>query len=424
MRILFVAMSQSIHTARWINQIADEGWDIHLFPSWDLTLHPKLRNITVHGFKVIPSEVPNNVNLDVSYIPEKLTKNKYIAQILSGNKFKLFELSKLNDYLRSKRHDLLFSLDDDQRCNELIKVIKKIKPDIIHSLEIQHAGYLTLTAKKNLGGKFPRWIVTNWGADIHHFGEIPEHAIKIRETLESCDYYGCECQRDILLAKKFGFKGQTLPILTNTGGFDFEYINQFRQAGPSSSRRLILLKGYQGWVYRALTGLQAIEMCSETIKTRGYRLTIYLASPGVPEAAIEFEQRTGIPVEIIPYSSHEHILNLHGQARISIGLSLSDAISTSFLEAIVMGSFPIQSNTSCANEWVTDGKTAFLVPPEDTTAIANAIKKALVDDNLVDDAAIENMNTIKQRLAYKNVQKIVISTYEKIFSGEALEQIN
>ena len=35
MRILFVAMADSVHTARWISQIDDQGWDIHLYPSID-----------------------------------------------------------------------------------------------------------------------------------------------------------------------------------------------------------------------------------------------------------------------------------------------------------------------------------------------------------------------------------------------------
>lgn len=52
MKILFVAMSDSIHTARWINQIADRGWDIRLFPSIDCGItHPELKNVHVyHSF--------------------------------------------------------------------------------------------------------------------------------------------------------------------------------------------------------------------------------------------------------------------------------------------------------------------------------------------------------------------------------------
>src|SRR5712692_7747884 len=51
MRILFVAMTDSVHTTRWINQLNALGWDIHLFPV-DLVekvgLCPGLKEATVH----------------------------------------------------------------------------------------------------------------------------------------------------------------------------------------------------------------------------------------------------------------------------------------------------------------------------------------------------------------------------------------
>jgi glycosyltransferase involved in cell wall biosynthesis len=102
-----------------------------------------------------------------------------------------------------------------------------------------------------------------------------------------------------------------------------------------------------------------------------------------------------------------------------MGLSMSDAISTSFLEAIVMGAFPIQSCTSCANEWVTSGETAFLVPPEDPQVIADALRRALVDDHLVDKAAEMNNKMLRERLDYKKVKDVVISTYQKIYHKES-----
>lgn len=35
MKILFVAMAESIHKARWIHQVKDENWELYLFPSHD-----------------------------------------------------------------------------------------------------------------------------------------------------------------------------------------------------------------------------------------------------------------------------------------------------------------------------------------------------------------------------------------------------
>lgn len=429
MKILFVAMSQSIHTARWVNQITDQVWDLNIFPSWELTIHPQLANLTAWGFKTKPENVPASVNLileqpkDQNNILHKIVTNRLATRIIRSTKLRKFGFGKLFEWLeRNWKHQ--FTLPDyvseEERAEALALVIKTLKPDIIHSLEIQHAGYLTLAAKKIFGDGFPTWIVTNWGADIHHFGEFPDHAEKIRATLEACDYYGCECQRDVKLAQDFGFKGEVLPVITNTGGFDFEYVRQFRQPGKISQRKIIALKGYQGWVYRALIGLQAIEMCADVILQNGYKVVIYLASAGVPEAAEQLQKRTGIPIEFRSYTSHENMLKLHGQARVSMGLSMSDAISTSFLEASVMGSFPIQSCTSCADEWAVSGQSAFLVAPEDPSDVANALRQALTDDDLVDRAAEINGRKLMERLDYRKVRETVIASYEKIYNKEPL----
>jgi glycosyltransferase involved in cell wall biosynthesis len=171
-----------------------------------------------------------------------------------------------------------------------------------------------------------------------------------------------------------------------------------------------------------LMGLQAIELCADIFRERGYRLAIYLASEGVPEAAQLLHEKTGIPFDLVPYDpqNNNHILKLHGQARVSIGLSMSDAISTSFLEAMMMGSFPIQSNTGCANEWVTSGKTAFLVPPEEPVVIAEALRRALSDDTLVDDAIKVNDKTLQEKMEYEKVKRIAITAYKKIHGKDAL----
>src|SRR5262249_31179168 len=48
MRILFIGMAESIHVLRWLNQLQDERWDLHLFPSTLNPPLPDLRNITLH----------------------------------------------------------------------------------------------------------------------------------------------------------------------------------------------------------------------------------------------------------------------------------------------------------------------------------------------------------------------------------------
>ncbi|MBA4369089.1 MAG: hypothetical protein C0403_15785 [Desulfobacterium sp.] len=391
MKLLLIGMADSIHVVKWINQINQEGWNIHLFPSIDIcSVHPDMSGVTVHHSFYWARDNRKKANLNFRGIPLP-----FYGLVLS---FK----GLLNRYI------------PNYRAAKLGRLIKKLKPDIIHSIEIQHAGYLTLEAMKVYQQKLPPWIVTNYGSDIYLFGRLPEHKQKISEVLTTCDFYSCECKRDVELAKKMGFSGKILPVFPNSGGLDLKTISRFKQNGKTSDRRNITIKGYQGWAGRALVGLRALERCADILS--GYEINIILlAPPEVIIAAALFQESTGITVNIIPEKSpHYDILKIHGSSRISIGLSISDAISTSLLEAMAMGSFPIQSWTACADEWIVDGETGFLVHPNDPETVEKAIRKALTDDELVNQAAIINNKVIEERLDVLILKNKAIEFYKEV----------
>jgi len=443
MKILIIAMSDSIHTARWINQIADEGWEIHLFPSIDVGLiNPELRNAIVYDY--LYTKTPDKLH------PKFTMRGIYIPFNPSGISNLLIRLIKLT----LTRYFPTFYI------HRLRYLIKKIKPDIIHSIEFQHAGYLTLDvlhkplnsitlcnvlkflfqkffkltfirlqqqeqskdtstsfslSRNRIVGESSQWIVTSWGSDIYLYGRLNGHREKIKELLTHCDFFSCGCSREIQLVKSLGFNKKILPVFPNTGGFDLEEVSKLRQPGPTSKRRLIMLKGYQHWAGRALVGLRALERCADLLE--GYTIAINIASPDVAIAAELFEKSTGIPVKIIHYGEHKEILRYHGQARISIGLSISDGLPGSFLEALVMGSFPIQSWTACADEWIEHGKTGILVPPEDPDVIEKAIRRALTDDELVNQAAERNYRLAEEKLDESILKPKAIEFYYKAARG-------
>jgi glycosyltransferase involved in cell wall biosynthesis len=178
-----------------------------------------------------------------------------------------------------------------------------------------------------------------------------------------------------------------------------------------------VLKGYQDWHGRALFGLRAIALCADILKD--YQIAIYSANPDVIIAAELLTKSSGIPIEVIPHCSHDDILRLHGRARIYLGLAISDGISISSIEAMAMGAFPIQSSTSCCNEWIVDGETGIIVPPEDPEVIAVAIRKAVSDDRLVNRAAEMNARVARERLDQAVIKPQVIAMYEKIAAEAA-----
>ena len=390
LRILFVVRPSSVHSARWINQVAGCGWDLHVFAASEGTWHPDFQNVTGYSYA-----------------------SRYVDgtdKVFRGRKLWPLPLGADRVKMLAARLPKSWS----SRAAWLARVIRWLKPDIVHSLEFQQAGYLTLEARSVYAGRFPTWVVSNWGSDISLYGPLSEHVHKIKGILAACDYYACECHRDVGLAREYGFTKTALPVLPVAGGFQVEYLKQYRQPGPPSARRVISLKGYQHWAGRALVGLRALELCADQIKAGGYTVAVYSADYDVRIAAERMALRTGISLEILPPAKHEEVLQLHGRSRVSIGLSISDGLSTSALEAMVMGAFPVQSNTSCLTELVKDGETALVVPAEDPPEVAAAIRRALSDDVMVDRAAELNTRLAAERLDYNVIQPQVVEIYERI----------
>jgi glycosyltransferase involved in cell wall biosynthesis len=77
---------------------------------------------------------------------------------------------------------------------------------------------------------------------------------------------------------------------------------------------------------------------------------------------------------------------------------------------MVSGTYPIQTNTSCANEWITNGVSGSIVPP-DVEEVAKAIESALTNDELVDSATEINLETAFEKLDDAIIQKKLASFY-------------
>lgn len=384
-------MPDSVHTARYLSLIGDTGWDLHLFPVYYCEPHAKLRNVTVW-------------NGASSYRPPHVDPSVKVKGLWPFRRGRMIGVHAGSIAAR-------FGWHIEHR---LAALIRHIQPDIVHSFEFQLAGYTTLRAKRLMSDQFPLWIATNWGSDIYAYGKLPEHAGMIRELLQAADVYACECLRDVHLAKELGFNGEVMPVVPNTGGFDLEHCVSLKSPEPPSRRKIIAVKGYQYSFGRSLVALRALERIAPLLKD--YKIVVYSAYPKdvVWMPARLMAQRTGLDIDLWEQVPHDEILRLHGRARISISLSISDAICTSMTEAMVMGSLPIQSDSACADEWVEDGRSALLVNADDSDAVAAALTQALADDTLVDEAARLNWDTAVNRLDTAGIKTEVLKSYEHV----------
>jgi glycosyltransferase involved in cell wall biosynthesis len=106
------------------------------------------------------------------------------------------------------------------------------------------------------------------------------------------------------------------------------------------------------------------------------------------------------------------MLKYFAHARAYLGVSVSDAISTSMLEAMALGSFPIQTDSSCCSEWIQHGRTGFAVRADDVRDIAAKLRMAVTDDDLVNDAEEMNWQTVLERLDQRKLKPQAERFYE------------
>ena len=390
-------MHNSVHTARWINQLSDSHHEILLFPPYAALPHPAFSKIRRLASWAGQPAGDGTVNL-LTLLP--LRRGAGRAEMIAEG----------------------MRRNPDWRIGWLKRVIRRFKPDVVQSLGFQEAGYLCLQAREEMGREFPTWIATNWGSDILLFGKMPEHHEKIRKILQYADYYSAECRRDIKVAREFGYTGEVLSVFPNAGGFDLAVMSKYLEGHePTSARRRIAIKGYQHFAGRALTILDAIGMAADDV--RNFEIRVFSATPDVELMVRLIAADYDLDIKCLPFHSpREDILRLHASSRISIGVSISDGISTSFLEALVMRSFPIQSNTACAYEWIVDAKSGFIVSPYRPVDIADRIRRAATDDALVDEAARINAETARVKLEYQKVRHGIRSMYEAIEKGESFPE--
>ena len=376
-RIVVCCMFDSVHSARWLKQFENKNFEFYLVPSKKFKyIHPMIAELLkTDSFK-----------LKWNWIPIRI--QGYFDYMIFVLPYKLFKI--------------------ENRKYLLQRVISTSKPKFVHALEIQGAGYLCDDVLKT-GPKSFQLILTNWGSDIYYFKNFENHSQKIRSILSKSDLYSAECERDYALARELGYQGKFLPCIPNAGGFDLKIIRKTRS--KPSKRKLLLVKTYGCTFGRgnlAISVVGKILSSFEFVEAYFYSVTSDLLQ-SVMEIQAKYPKR-------VRYSTQERRLTqeelyeIFENSRVYIGASISDGISTSFLEAIIFGAYPIQTNTSCANEWIKKGAIASIVSPS-VEDLESATLKALTDDTFVDFAADANSIIAEKYLDQEKLKSTALEFY-------------
>jgi glycosyltransferase involved in cell wall biosynthesis len=380
--IVVVGMLDSIHVARWMNSVKHLPYRYILFPSSPhRRLHPSLK--TLINSKLEVSELHLSIFLRALALP----------------------LWILDRFFANRLRALI-----------LRKCIRSSGASLVHAIELQNAGYVSRRACVDLNVPL---YVTNWGSDIYWFSRFKKHESELKKLMKRANYYSAECQRDHDLATAMGFTGTFFPVVPNAGGIEQDLIDEFAIT-PTSERRVVLIKGYTNFVGRADIALDAVRLLGSELA--GYEVVVYSATLKAQQLVRRIRKTTDINIRSIPKKklSHREMIALFSSARVYVGVSESDGISTSMLEAMATGCFPIQTTTACVDEWIEDGVSGLFIVDIDANSIAELLVKALSDDSLVDLAATINQVSATKKLDQTVISKVVSEYYPIILRNAAV----
>jgi len=264
---------------------------------------------------------------------------------------------------RIKLYDQLHMVDD------LSRVIRKIKPDLIHAGPIQRSAFLVA-----LTGFHPL-VSMSWGYDLLHDAKInPFWRWATRYTLHRSAAMVGDCNTIRQLAISYGMPD--MRIITFPWGVDIHHFNvpTFPRANvPTFS--LLSTRGFE-----PIYGVDVIAHAFVIAARTHPELRLTLLGDGSLEAAIrQIFLVSGVSdrVQFQGQTPYDDLPGYYQNADLYISASHSDGSSISLLESFACGTPAIVSDIPGNQEWVTHGENGWLFHDGDIEGLARAILTAL-----------------------------------------------
>ena len=287
------------------------------------------------------------------------------------------------------------------------------QPDIVHALRIPFEAILVAPVMHRRPEPF---LVSTWGNDFTLYAApSPAYRYLTRRVLRQVDRLHCDCERDLGLARTFGYIGPSL-VAPGSGGID---LGEFLAAGSA---------------YRARKLLRAPDDSPIILNPRSYRDYVrndvfFAALPAVirrfPTAiavTVGMEENDGFrryadalgigdAVRFVPAQDRGGMADLFSAATVTVSPSTHDGTPNSVLEAMACGSFPVVGDIPSLREWIEPGVNGLVVNPSSVIAVSGAINAALADWDLRDRAARRNRAIVKQRATREAVRPLLERFY-------------
>jgi glycosyltransferase involved in cell wall biosynthesis len=436
-RILFIGLGSSTHTHAWIDLLADSDFNVRLFVLPNGGVPPdswKVRTYLPQITEQLPEGLDVSNRKTLYCLPEEFRAIKTKMQSHFPHRFLVFLKNLLNrlglplglpllSYDFGKSEILQANQQDDVSPEAwLAKVIQEWKPDIIHTLGLfdGQGGMYYYRVRKQFGlENIGKWVLQlRGGSDLALNRFIPDIAGQIKKVAQESDQIISDNRQNVQYLKQMGVSDDhfsSLIPVPGTGGVDVASLGKIRKSKASESRIIIFSKAYESIWSKSLPVFEALKICWDRITP----CTIHLFNM-YPEtrpwfyALPDFIRENCVVHDRV--SRDEFFLFL-AQARVLLIPSLVDGVPNSLYEAMALGTLPIVSPLDTICSVVENEKNVLFARNLYPEEIADALSRAMTNNNLVDQAAQNNFEMVT-KLANRSIIESRVVEYYKSLTGK------
>jgi len=285
------------------------------------------------------------------------------------------------------------------------RLIKKIKPDIVHTHYVTSAGLAGVVCG------FHPTITTVHGSDLNDSIDSKIWKLLLKLVFNHADCVNTctkDQKRKVISLGVAPEKIQVLTLGVDTEIFCFKQRQKLRQG---QKIRMVTTRRLEK-IYNHVTIIKALKILKS--KNVYFKMT-FVADGALLEELKELAELQGVSEKItfLGGVDKSKINSILSENDIFISSPIRDGISVALLEAMASGLFPVVSEIDTNSDWLTHGVNGFLHKVNDPESLANCIMD-LYDNDLIVRATQLNREKVVKLADTQTNMKILEGIYEEM----------
>jgi glycosyltransferase involved in cell wall biosynthesis len=390
MRLLYVVDGRSPIAMNWISYFVERGDEVHLVSTF--SCKPQIKLSSYHFVPVAFSSLKSR---KLTINPENSSNIRTGLGVAVG--------------LRTRFRQWLGPFTLPRASRSLSQIIDRVQPDLVHAMRIPYEGMLAAKADP----KAPL-LISVWGNDFTlHATSTPWMGYFTKKSLIGADALHTDCQRDLNLAKTWGFLGdKPSVVLPGAGGIQLDTFHPSEVQNPGRDHAVINPRGIRAYI-RNDTFFKAIPMVLKEKPMTQFYCPVMHGEPSIQNWVKELG--IGNNTHLLPFQTRYQMAELFRRSRIVVSPSEHDGTPNTLLEAMACGCLPVVGDIESIREWITHGQNGLLFDPSNPQALADAILVGLKDREIERRARDINLRLIAERATYSTVMNSACDFYRTLY---------